>query len=224
MGIAFLGYHGWEGIETLTTIPFYKNLELDWQYLFIPVVIFVVTGTSNAVNLTDGLDGLAVGTTAVSVFAFAAIAYVSGNVKFADYLNIIYLRGSGELTIYSAGLLGACLGFLWYNAHPAEVFMGDTGSLALGAALGTLALLLKKELLLPLVGGIFVMETLSVMLQVSWFKYTKKRSGTGKRIFRMAPIHHHFELKGWPETKVVVRFWILAVLFALMSLATFKVR
>ena len=161
---------------------------------------------------------------AISIFSFAGIAYVSGNVRFADYLNIIYLRGSGELTIYAAGMLGACLGFLWYNAPKAQVFMGDTGSLALGAALGTMALLVKKELILPLIGGVFVMETLSVIIQTSWFKYTKKKYGEGKRIFLMAPIHHHYELKGWDESKVVIRFWILAILFALMSLATFKVR
>ena len=224
IGFAMLNYSGWEGFETSTTIPFYKDLELDWQYIFIPVVIIVITGFSNAVNLTDGLDGLAIGTMAISIFSFAGIAYVSGNTKFADYLNIIYLRGSGELTIYAAALLGACLGFLWYNAPKAQVFMGDTGSLALGAALGTMALLVKKELLLPLIGGVFVMETLSVIIQTTWFKYTKKKYGEGRRIFLMAPIHHHFELKGWDESKVVIRFWILAILFALMSLMTFKVR
>ena len=224
VGIILLTNEEWNGINTLTTVPFFKNLELDWGYLFIPVVIIVLTGTSNAVNLTDGLDGLSTGTMAAAIIAFAGIAYVSGNVKFSEYLNIIYLPGSGELTIYTAAILGACLGFLWYNAHPAEVFMGDTGSLSLGAALGMLAILLKKELILPLIGGIFVMETVSVILQTSYFKYTRKKTGTGKRLFKMAPLHHHFELKGWPETKVVVRFWILAILFALMSLTTFKVR
>lgn len=224
IGIALLLYNGWQDINTLTTVPFLKDMELDWGYLFIPVVLFVITGTSNAVNFTDGLDGLAAGTMAIAIFAFAGIAYVTGNVKFADYLNIIYLRGSGELTIFAASILGACIGFLWYNAPPAQVFMGDTGSLALGASLGTMALLLKKELILPLIGGIFVVEVLSVIIQTTWFKYTRKKYGTGRRIFRMAPLHHHFELVGWAESKVVIRFWIIAILLALMTLTTFKVR
>jgi phospho-N-acetylmuramoyl-pentapeptide-transferase len=219
-----INYSGWDGIATLTTIPFFKDLELDWGLFFIPLAILVITSTSNAVNLTDGLDGLAAGTMAAAILAFAGIAYVSGNVNFSDYLNIIYLRGSDELTIFAASVFGACIGFLWYNANPAQVFMGDTGSLALGAALGSMALLIKKELLLPLIGGIFVAEAVSVILQTTWFKFTRKKYGNGRRIFRMAPLHHHFELKGWPESKVVVRFWIIAILLALMTLTTFKVR
>jgi phospho-N-acetylmuramoyl-pentapeptide-transferase len=192
--------------------------------LFIPMVIFVITATSNAVNLTDGLDGLAIGVSTIAMMAFAGIAYVTGNINYAEYLNIRFLPGAGELTIYAAALIGAGVGFLWYNTFPASVFMGDTGSLALGAALGSMAILLKKELILPLIGGVFVLETLSVIIQTMWFKYTRKKTGTGRRVFKMAPLHHHYELKGWPETQVVVRFWILAVLFALMSLATFKIR
>ncbi len=207
-----------EGINTLSTLPFFKNYEIDFGYLYIPMVIFVIAATSNSVNLTDGLDGLAIGLVGITALAWAAIAYVSGRVDFSDYLNIIYLPGTGELTVFSAALVGASLGFLWYNSYPAKVFMGDTGSLALGSAIGTLAILLKKEFLLPIVGGVFVAETLSVIIQVTYFKYSKKR------IFRMAPIHHHFELKGWEEPRVVVRFWIVGILLALLSLSTFKIR
>jgi len=178
----------------------------------------VLTATSNSVNLTDGLDGLAIGLVGISALAWAGIAYISGRVDFSDYLNIIYLPGSGELAVYSLALVGAALGFLWFNSYPAEVFMGDTGALALGGALGALAVLLKKELLLIIIGGVFVAESLSVILQVSYYKRTRRR------IFLMAPIHHHFELKGWPEPKVVVRFWIIGVLLALLTLTTFKVR
>jgi phospho-N-acetylmuramoyl-pentapeptide-transferase len=217
-----------EGISTLTTVPFVKNIEFDlgfrlsYPFNYIPyvlIVIFIITATSNSVNLTDGLDGLAVGLVAISATAWAAISYISGRIDFADYLNIIYLPGAGELTVYCAALGGAALGFLWFNAHPAQVFMGDTGSLALGSALGAVAILLKKELLLVIIGGVFVAETLSVILQVWYFK----RTG-GKRIFRMAPLHHHFELKGWSEPQVVVRFWIIGILLALLSLSTFKIR
>jgi len=183
-----------------------------------------MTGFSNAVNLTDGLDGLAAGLIAVAMLAFAGMSYVTGNVVYSDYLNIIYLPGSGELTVYCLTIVGAAMGFLWYNTHPAEVFMGDTGSLALGSSLGAVAVLIKKELLLLLIGGIFVAETLSVIIQTSYFKYTRKKYGEGKRVFKMAPLHHHFELKGWPESKVVVRFWIVGILLALLTLATFKVR
>jgi phospho-N-acetylmuramoyl-pentapeptide-transferase len=182
------------------------------------MVIFVITATSNAVNLTDGLDGLAIGLVGISATAWAAIAYVSGRIDFSDYLNIIYLPGAGELTVFSAALVGAAIGFLWFNAYPAQVFMGDTGALALGSALGTLAILLKKELLLVIIGGVFVAEVLSVIIQVTYFKRT------GKRIFKMAPIHHHFELCGWEEQKVVVRFWIIGILLVLFSLSTFKIR
>jgi len=211
-----------EGLHSNTSVPFFKNLEFDFGILYIPIVIFVLTGSSNAVNLTDGLDGLATGLSAIAFIAFAGIAYVSSNVNFSNYLNIIYLPGTEELTIFSLAVFGAAIGFLWYNAYPAEIFMGDTGSLALGSALGTLAVLLKKELLLILVAGIFILEVLSVIIQTSYFKYSKRKYGEGRRVFRMAPIHHHFELKGWHESKVVIRFWILGILLALLSLGTFK--
>ena len=210
--------------NTKTTIPFLKNVELDLGLLYPLMVILVIAGTSNAVNLTDGLDGLAAGLLAICFTVFAAIAYISGRVDFSDYLNIIYIPGAGELTIFTAAMAGACIGYLWFNTSPAEVFMGDTGSLSTGAALGTLAVLLKKELLLFIIGGVFVGEALSVMLQVSYFRWTKASTGEGKRYFKMAPIHHHFELAGWPESKVVVRFWIIGLLLALFSLTTFKIR
>jgi len=204
--------------RSVTTVPFFKDLVFDFGIFYIPVVVFVITATSNSVNLTDGLDGLAIGLVAIAITAFAAISYVSGRVDFSDYLNIIYLPGTGELTVFCLAMIGAALGFLWYNSYPAEVFMGDTGALAIGAALGTLAVLVKKELLLVIIGGVFVAESLSVMIQVYSFRHW------GKRPFRMAPIHHHFELKGWPEPKVVVRFWIVGILLALLSLTTFKIR
>ncbi len=210
--------------NTVTTIPFEKNANFDFQFLYIPVVIFILTATSNAVNLTDGLDGLSIGTVGVTSLAFALIAYVSGNAKFASYLNIVYLQGSGELMIFCAALVGASLGFLWFNSYPAQVFMGDTGSLALGGAVGGLAILLKKEFLLPILGGIFFAETISVILQVSYFKYTKKKYGQGKRLFRMAPLHHHFEKSGLHESKIVTRFYIVAVILAIITMTTFKVR
>jgi len=203
---------------TSTDVPFFKNLALYLGVLFIPFVLLVVAATSNAVNLTDGLDGLAIGLCGIAFVAFAGIAYVSGRSDFSRYLAISYLPGAGELTIYCAATLGACLGFLWFNAHPAEVFMGDTGALALGGALGTMAILTKKEILLLILGGVFAVEALSVILQVGYFKWT------GKRIFRMAPLHHHFELLGWPEPKVVVRFWIVGAICALLTLSTLKIR
>jgi len=211
-----------ENLHSITSIPFFKNLEIDFGILYIGVVVFVITGTSNAVNLTDGLDGLAAGLTGIAFLAFSAMTYITGNVNFSDYLNIIYLPGSGELTVFCMAVLGASIGFLWYNTHPAQVFMGDTGSLALGSALGAVAILIKKEFLLIIIGGVFIFEVLSVIIQTTYFKYTKKKSGEGKRVFRMAPIHHHFELKGWHESKVVVRFWIIGILLALLSLTTFK--
>lgn len=211
-----------EGIHSNTSIPFFKNLEIDFDIFYIVVIVFVITGTSNAVNLTDGLDGLASGLSAIAFLAFAGMSYVTGNVNFSDYLNIIYLPGSGELTVYCMAVVGAAIGFLWYNTYPAQVFMGDTGSLALGSTLGTVAILIKKELLLIIIGGVFVFEVLSVIIQTSYFKYTRKKLGSGKRIFKMAPIHHHFELKGWHESTVVVRFWIIGILLALLSLTTFK--
>jgi len=207
-----------KNFDTSTNIPFLKNYYLEFGILYIPFVILVIAGSSNAVNLTDGLDGLAVGLVGICALAFAALCYVTGRVDFSRYLNIVYLEGSGELTVYCGAVLGAALGFLWFNAHPAEVFMGDTGSLALGGALGTLAILIKKELLLVLVGGVFVAEALSVILQVGFFKWKRKR------IFKMAPLHHHFEIMGWQESKVVVRFWILGAMFALLTLSTLKIR
>ena len=215
---------GWENIRTVTSIPFLKDSVIDFGLLYPLMIIFVVTGTSNAVNLTDGLDGLAAGLLAISFSTFSVIAYVSGRVDFSDYLNIIYLPGAGELTIFTASCVGACLGYLWFNASPAEVFMGDVGSLSTGAALGTLAILLKKELLLIIIGGVFVAEAVSVILQVGYYRYTKKKTGDGKKLFLMAPFHHHYELKGFSESKVVTRLWIIGLLLALMSLTTFKIR
>lgn len=207
-----------EGIRALSTVPFFKNYEIDFGVFYIPMVIIVITATSNSVNLTDGLDGLAIGLVGISGLAWAAIAYISGRVDFSGYLNIIYLPGAGELTVFCAALVGGALGFLWFNSYPAQVFMGDTGALSLGGALGTLAILLKKELLLIIIGGVFVAESLSVIIQVLYFRRTKKR------VFKMAPLHHHFELLGWQEPKVVVRFWIIAILLVLFSLSTFKIR
>jgi len=203
---------------TATTIPFVKNQVLDLGLFYIPFVALVITATSNAVNLTDGLDGLASGLTALAAASFAGLAYLSGHIRLAEYLNIPYILGAGELTIFCAAMFGASLGFLWYNTHPADVFMGDTGSLALGGALGTVAVILKKELLLFMVGGIFVAEALSVIIQVVSYKLR------GRRVFRMAPLHHHFELRGWPESRVVVRFWIVGMLLALLSLSTLKLQ
>ncbi|MFL2983549.1 MAG: phospho-N-acetylmuramoyl-pentapeptide-transferase [Candidatus Neomarinimicrobiota bacterium] len=210
--------------NTKTTVPFFKNAEIDLGFFYPIIVILVITGTSNAVNLTDGLDGLLAGLLAICFIVFSAITYISGRIDYSDYLNILYIPGAGELTIFTAAMAGACIGFLWFNSFPAEVFMGDTGSLSSGAALGTIAILLKKELLLFIIGGVFVWETLSVIIQLTYFQYTKSLLGKGQRFFRMAPIHHHFELKGWPETKVVIRFWIIGLLLALFSLTTFKIR
>lgn len=207
-----------------TTIPFLKNATMDYGWLYIPAVIFIITAVSNAVNLTDGLDGLAIGVTGIVMIPMAIMCYFTGNVKFASYLEILYIPGAGELTIVALAIIGASLGFLWYNANPAQVFMGDTGSLALGSALGVMALLIKKELFLPILAGVFLLETVSVIIQRSYFKYTKKKYGEGKRIFRMAPIHHHFELLGWPETKIVTRFWIIAIILSLVTLALLKLR
>lgn len=211
-------------VSTLTTIPFEKMSNFDFGLLYIPVVIFIITATSNAVNLTDGLDGLCIGTVGVSALTLAVIAYFSGNAFFADYLNIIHLHGTEELAIFCAAIVGAAMGFLWYNAYPAQVFMGDTGSLALGGAIGVLCVLIKKEFLLPIVGGVFFAETVSVILQVTYFKITKKRFGEGRRIFKMAPLHHHFEKSGWHEAKIVTRFYIIAIMLAIVTMASFKVR
>jgi phospho-N-acetylmuramoyl-pentapeptide-transferase len=198
--------------------PFFADFAMDIGIFYIPFVVFLLVGSTNAVNLTDGLDGLATGLTIFVAVAFAAMAYVSGHFVIANYLKIPFIQGAAELSVFGGALIGACVGFLWYNAHPAQVFMGDTGSLALGGALGLFALMLKKELLLILNGGIFVIEALSVMIQVGVFKWK------GKRVFRMAPIHHHFELKGWAENKVIIRFWIIGALLAILTLATLKVR
>jgi phospho-N-acetylmuramoyl-pentapeptide-transferase len=212
-----------EAIRSSIGIPFVSHGSLDLGLLYIPLVVFVITGFSNAVNITDGLDGLATGLMAISVLTVGAIAYVMGRVDFSDYLNIFYLPGAGELFVFAMALLGACIGFLWYNAKPAEIFMGDTGALAMGAALGTMAVILKQEILLIIIGGMFVAETASVIIQVGYYKYTRRRTGSGQRIFRMAPLHHHFELSGWPENRVVVRFWIVGIILALLSLSSFKV-
>jgi phospho-N-acetylmuramoyl-pentapeptide-transferase len=213
-----------DGLHSVTTIPFLKNYEFDFAIFYIPLIIFIITGTSNAVNLTDGLDGLATGTVSVVVMTLGIIAYLSGNEITAKYLNIIYLKGNGELIVYCSALAGATLGFLWFNSYPAQIFMGDTGSLALGGSIATLCVLVKKELLLPLLGGIFLAEAISVILQRYYFKYTKKKYGEGRRIFKMAPLHHHFEMSGIPEPKIVTRFYIIAIILAIMTLATFKVR
>ena len=204
--------------ETRTNLLFLKNYLLELGLLYVPFVVLVIVGTSNAVNLTDGLDGLAIGVVLFAAAAYAGMCYVVGNIKLAEYLNVLYLRGSGELTVFCATMIGASLGFLWFNAHPAEVFMGDTGALALGGALGTVAVLIKQELLLLVVGGVFVIEAFSVIIQVGSFKLR------GKRVFKMSPLHHHFELMGWSESKIVVRFWILAMIFALVALSTLKIR
>lgn len=211
-------------VKTLTTVPFEKMVNFDFGILYIPIVIFIITATSNAVNLTDGLDGLCIGTVGISALTLAVVAYFSGNAFFADYLNIMHLRGTDELAIFCAAIVGAAMGFLWYNAYPAQVFMGDTGSLALGGAIGVLCVLIKKEFLLPIVGGIFFAETVSVIAQVLYFKYTRRRFGEGRRIFRMAPLHHHFEKSGWHESKIVSRFYIIGIMLAILTMASFKVR
>lgn len=222
-----------------TTIPFFKNHEVDYSVilgsfnkewanyawlLFIPVVIFIITAVSNGANLTDGIDGLATGTSAIIGATLLVFSYVSGNIIFADYLDIMYIPNSGELVIFCAALVGACIGFLWYNAYPAEVFMGDTGSLALGGIIATLAIAIRKELLIPVMCGIFLIENLSVVMQVSYFKYTKKKYGEGRRIFLMSPLHHHFQKMGMHESKIVSRFWIVGILLAVLTIVTLKLR
>jgi len=217
LGIGVL-FYSLPAYSTKLSVPFFKAFSPDIGLFYIPFAILVIVGASNAVNLTDGLDGLAIGPVVVAALAYTVVAYVSGHRVFADYLLIPYIEGSGELAIFTAAIFGASLGFLWFNTYPASVFMGDVGSLPLGAALGTVAVISKHELLLLLVGGVFVLEALSVIFQVASFK------SRGKRVFLMAPIHHHFELKGWEEPKVVVRLWIIAVLLALFSLSTLKLR
>ena len=225
--------------STATTIPFLKNNEFDyaevlsfmgdgyenWAWLiFIPVVIFIITAVSNGANLTDGIDGLAAGTSAISVLTLGLFAFVSGNLIFSDYLNIMYIPNSGEMTIYIAAFVGALVGFLWYNTYPAQVFMGDTGSLTIGGIIAVIAIAIRKELMIPILCGVFLAENLSVMLQVSYFKYTKKKYGEGRRIFLMSPLHHHYQKKGFHESKIVTRFWIVGILLAISSLVILKLR
>ena len=225
--------------STATTIPFFKNNEFDYAELlawtgegyekwawviFIPVVIFIITAVSNGANLTDGIDGLAAGTSAISVLALAIFTFVSGNIIFSNYLNIMYIPNSGEMTVFIAAFVGSLIGFLWYNSYPASVFMGDTGSLTIGGIIAVLAIAVRKELLIPLLCGIFLVENLSVVLQVSYFKYTKKRFGEGRRIFLMSPLHHHYQKKGYHESKIVTRFWIVAIMLAILSIVTLKLR
>jgi phospho-N-acetylmuramoyl-pentapeptide-transferase len=207
-----------DGFTTELAIPFFKGWLLKLGWIWIPFALLVIVGASNAVNLTDGLDGLAIGPIVTAGAAFAVIAYLTGNFKAAEYLRILNVKGTGELTIFCGALVGAALGFLWFNSYPAQVFMGDVGSLALGGAIGTLAVLTKSELLLPLIGGIYVVEAASVIIQVGSFKMT------GQRVFLMAPLHHHFEKKGWAEPKIIVRFWIVSILLALLALTTLKLR
>ncbi|MFC3879440.1 phospho-N-acetylmuramoyl-pentapeptide-transferase [Algoriphagus namhaensis] len=219
-----------------TTIPFVKNNELNYEtvlgflgeamtpVLYIFVVIFIITAVSNGANITDGIDGLAAGTSAIIGLTIAIFAYISGNAIFSQYLNVMYIPNSGELVIFASAFIGACVGFLWYNAYPAQVFMGDTGSLMLGGVIAVLALTLRKELLIPLMCGIFVVENVSVILQVSYFKYTKRKYGEGRRILLMSPLHHHYQKKNIPEAKIVTRFWIVGILLAVMTLATLKLR
>ncbi len=205
--------------DTKVTIPFLKNVSPDLGWGYVLFAVFVIVGTSNAVNLTDGLDGLAIGPAIIASATYMVFAYVAGHIKIAEYLQINYVAGCGEISIFCGALAGAGLGFLWFNTYPAQIFMGDVGSLSIGAALGTVAVITKQEILLALVGGLFVIEALSVIFQVGFFKMTN-----GKRIFRMAPLHHHFELKGWPEPKVIVRFWIISIALALISMSTLKLR
>ncbi len=225
--------------STITTIPFVKNHEFDYAYLikwigedylrwswiiFVPVVILIITAVSNGANITDGIDGLATGTSAIIGSTLGILAYVSGNTVFANYLNIMYIPHAGELVVFIAAFVGACVGFLWYNAYPAQVFMGDTGSLALGGIIATFAIAIRKELLIPILCGIFLIENLSVVLQVSYFKYTKRKYGEGRRIFKMSPLHHHYQKLGYHESKIVSRFWIVGIFLAVITMITLKLR
>ena len=225
--------------STITTIPFFKNNEFDYEYLvaftgrhsdklawvaFVIVTILIVTAVSNSANLTDGLDGLATGTSAIIGATLGILAYVSGNMIYADYLNIMYIPYTGELVVYISAFIGATIGFMWYNSYPAQVFMGDTGSLALGGIIAVFAIIIRKELLIPILCGIFFVESISVIMQVSYFKYTRKKYGVGRRIFRMTPIHHHYQMKGYPEPKIVTRFMIVAILLAVITIVTLKIR
>lgn len=222
--------------DMTTTIPFIKGNEFNYNWmigdtaknygwlLFIPVVILIIVAVSNGANMTDGLDGLATGTSGIIAIALAILAYVSGHIEFADYLNVMYIPNSAELVIFIAAFMGACIGFLWYNSYPAQVFMGDTGSLAIGGIIAVFAILIRKELLIPVLCGVFLIENLSVVMQVAYFKYTKKRTGEGKRIFLMAPLHHHYQKKGIHEAKIVARFWIIGLILAVMTIVTLKLR
>lgn len=225
----------YEDVRTLeTTVPFLKNNEFNYaqflhnttlsHILYVILVIFIITAVSNGANITDGLDGLAAGTSAIIATALAIFAYLSGNIIFSDYLNIMYIPNSGEISIFATALVGACIGFLWYNAFPAQVFMGDTGSLALGGVIATLAIVLRKELMIPLLCGVFLIENLSVIIQVFYFKYTKQKYGEGRRVFLMAPLHHHYQKKDIPEPKIVTRFWIISILLAITTILTLKIR
>jgi phospho-N-acetylmuramoyl-pentapeptide-transferase len=229
-------YFSQDVVSLKTTIPFFKNNELDYRDLFafvgndytwmlyVLVVIFIITAVSNGANITDGIDGLAAGTSAIIGLTLGVFAYVSGNTIFASYLNIMYIPNSGEIMIFSAAFVGACIGFLWFNSFPAQVFMGDTGSLCLGGVIAVIALTIRKELLIPILCGIFLIENLSVMMQVAYFKYTKRKYGEGRRIFKMSPLHHHYQKIGYHESKIVTRFWIVGILLALLTLATLKLR
>lgn len=224
--------------STKTTIPFYKNNEFDYAkvlkfmggddhyalIVFLVFVIVIITAVSNGANITDGIDGLATGTSAIIGITLAILAYVSSNTFIADYLNIMYIPNSGELVIFAGAFVGACVGFLWYNSYPAQVFMGDTGSLAIGGIIAVFAIMIRKELLVPLLCGVFLIENLSVIIQVSWFKFTKKRFGEGRRVFLMAPLHHHYQKKGFHEAKIVTRFWIICILLAVLTIITLKLR
>ncbi len=225
--------------STKTTIPFIKNNELDyarilsflgpdyrkWAFLvYIPIIILIIVAVSNGANLTDGLDGLNAGVASIIISTLAVFAYVSGNTVFSDYLNIMYIPNLGEVVIFSGALLGACIGFLWYNAYPAQIFMGDTGSLTLGGLIAVLAVMIRKELLIPLMCGIYLAESISVMIQVSWFKYTKRKYGEGRRIFKMSPLHHHYQKLNYPEPKIVARFWIVGIALAILTIITLKIR
>jgi phospho-N-acetylmuramoyl-pentapeptide-transferase len=225
--------------STATTIPFFKNNEFDyaellswtgdgyenWAWLiFIPIVIFIITAVSNGANLTDGIDGLAAGTSAISVVALGVFTFVSGNIIFSNYLNIMFIPNSGEMTVFIAAFVGALVGFLWYNSYPAAVFMGDTGSLTIGGVIAVLAIAVRKEMLIPVICGIFLAENLSVVIQVAYFKYTKRKYGEGRRIFLMSPLHHHYQKKGYHESKIVTRFWIVGILLAIVSIVTLKLR
>tara|TARA_B100001109_G_scaffold29532_1_gene22894 strand:- start:958 stop:2163 length:1206 start_codon:yes stop_codon:yes gene_type:complete len=219
-----------------TTVPFFKNNELDYVkvfkmksdnynwILYVIIITFIIVSLSNGTNLTDGLDGLAAGSSSIIVFTLGIFSWISGNIIFSDYLNIMYLPGIGEIVVFVAALLGGLIGFLWYNTYPAQIFMGDTGSLTVGGIIAVIAILVRKELILPILCGVFLVETLSVIIQVSYFKYTKKKLGVGKRIFLMTPIHHHFQKKGYSESKIVARFWIVSIMLAILSLITLKIR